>query len=340
MSWVARAPGKLFLLGEYAVLDGAPAIVAAVDRFAEVRVEPAVPAGRVNVVAHDLGVSGSFDAASATFVDGPLRFVLAAYRAACERAPHLRSVGLTIRTADELRGSGGAKIGLGGSAAVTVATVAALLSAAEIGWEGVGARHELLALALAAHDAAQKTRGSGADVAASVFGGVLRFERPPGTTPAVRRLTLPAGGRLLVGWTGEAASTASLVEGYLTATNGRLESRRRFRDASARCVEEFERALERGELSAAAIEGGEAALRELEREAGLPLHTPRLDALIEAARTAGVPAKLSGAGGGDCGVALTCDATRGDRVLEAWRAAGITPVDLRVAAQGVTVTHG
>ena len=29
---VALAPGKLFLVGEYAVLDGAPAVVAAVDR--------------------------------------------------------------------------------------------------------------------------------------------------------------------------------------------------------------------------------------------------------------------------------------------------------------------
>ena len=35
---VARAPGKLFLSGEYVVLMGAPAVLAAVDRYAEVRV--------------------------------------------------------------------------------------------------------------------------------------------------------------------------------------------------------------------------------------------------------------------------------------------------------------
>ena len=35
-AFVARAPGKLFLLGEYAVLDGCPAVVAAVDRYVTV----------------------------------------------------------------------------------------------------------------------------------------------------------------------------------------------------------------------------------------------------------------------------------------------------------------
>jgi TPR repeat protein len=37
---VARAPGKLVALGEYAVLDGGPAVVLAVDRFVEVAVAP------------------------------------------------------------------------------------------------------------------------------------------------------------------------------------------------------------------------------------------------------------------------------------------------------------
>ena len=35
---VARAPGKLVALGEYAVLDGAPAVVLALDRYAEIEV--------------------------------------------------------------------------------------------------------------------------------------------------------------------------------------------------------------------------------------------------------------------------------------------------------------
>ena len=38
--FVARAPGKLVALGEYAVLDGAPAVVLALDRYVEATIAP------------------------------------------------------------------------------------------------------------------------------------------------------------------------------------------------------------------------------------------------------------------------------------------------------------
>ncbi|HUQ50718.1 MAG TPA: hypothetical protein VM692_00765, partial [Gammaproteobacteria bacterium] len=46
---VARAPGKVVALGEYAVLDGAPAVVLAVDRFVEVTIA-ASPDGACRLV--------------------------------------------------------------------------------------------------------------------------------------------------------------------------------------------------------------------------------------------------------------------------------------------------
>ena len=38
--FVARAPGKVVALGEYAVLDGAPAVVLAIDRYVEAAIGP------------------------------------------------------------------------------------------------------------------------------------------------------------------------------------------------------------------------------------------------------------------------------------------------------------
>ena len=52
---VTSAPGKLFLLGEYAVLEGAPALLTAVDARVRVRIEPA-EAGRWRLDAPDLGI--------------------------------------------------------------------------------------------------------------------------------------------------------------------------------------------------------------------------------------------------------------------------------------------
>ena len=49
--FVARAPGKLVALGEYAVLDGAPALVLAVDRYAAGHRRPRAADGAVP--AHD-----------------------------------------------------------------------------------------------------------------------------------------------------------------------------------------------------------------------------------------------------------------------------------------------
>src|SRR5690606_3839688 len=44
VAWVARSPGKLVVLGEYAVLDGAEALVLAVDRYCRAELAPSAGA--------------------------------------------------------------------------------------------------------------------------------------------------------------------------------------------------------------------------------------------------------------------------------------------------------
>ncbi|MBM4393147.1 MAG: hypothetical protein FJ090_18640 [Deltaproteobacteria bacterium] len=91
------APGKLVVAGEYAVLDGAPALVAAVDRGVACVVEPA---DQIEIT-----------------TPGDDRFV----RAALDGAPPAR---YTFADDNPVRGLGG-KPGFGGSAAATVAATAA-----------------------------------------------------------------------------------------------------------------------------------------------------------------------------------------------------------------------
>jgi len=129
---IAAAPGKLFTTGAYAILEGAPAIVVAVNRY---------------VIADTRGPAS----------DRP------------EVVEVARALGATPPSIDASRlEDGGRKLGLGSSAAAAVASAAVLL--------GVEDRQRVFVEARRAHAAVQP-RGSGADVAAATFGGVVRVQR-------------------------------------------------------------------------------------------------------------------------------------------------------------------
>lgn len=153
---IATAPGKLILTGEYAVLDGAPALVIAVDRRVAARREPGtVSSPFLLAVARELAQRYGADSTAA----------LAALEIAVDSTAFYASSDCTQ------------KLGLGSSAAVTVAATALALTA----HHGTLDRDEVLAVALAAHANAQGAkgaRGSGADIAAAVYGGAIAFTMP------------------------------------------------------------------------------------------------------------------------------------------------------------------
>jgi len=329
---IARAPGKLFVLGEYAVLDGCPAVVAAIDRHVEVAVQRGPCGTRVRVSA-PVCATADFPTSHPPAIEGPLRFVIAAFAAALSHCPEIGQHGWSLKIASTINAPDGTKIGLGSSAAVTTATVAALLAAAR---KEVG-RDDVFAVAVGAHQVAQKGVGSGADVAASVYGGLVLFQPRGRSLPAVTPLALPSHTKLLVAWSGESAPTPDLVKHYLAARNGTAAARAAFLYASRTYVDSFVTALAQGRLSHAAIDGNGVALARLGERLRLPVVTPRLARLVAIARSHGAAAKTSGAGSGDCGIALARDATAADEIRSAWRAAGLMPLDVALDPTGVTV---
>lgn len=142
MTFEVLAPGKVVLVGEYAVLDGAPAVVAAVDRGVRCAVAPS------DLLAIETPGDDSF--VRAALAGAPP----AKYRFSDWNPTRLRS-----------------KPGLGGSAA---AVVAATLAASAAGGAPL-APGPLADRATAVHREVQGS-GSGLDVAASAHGGVLRFQ--------------------------------------------------------------------------------------------------------------------------------------------------------------------
>jgi len=227
---------------------------------------------------------------------------------------------------------GGIKLGLGSSAAATVAAVACALAHDD---RALGLDRALVhRLARDAHADAQGrkgARGSGADVAASTYGGVVRFEAGD-VTP----LSLPGDLVLIPFWTGHAADTARLV---VAVTHARAERPAEV-GAALTAIADAAAALAAAATASAAIaaiDAGADALAALGRAAGIDLETD----LVRAARRLSAPlggaAKTCGAGGGDVAVAvLPAGADRG-----AFRAAladaGGMPLDLAVDAVGVDI---
>ena len=174
-----RAPGKAILSGEYAVLHGAPAIAVAVDR---------------DVVAREGGRRrrSRRSCARAKEYAGEER-----RRAARQRARRL------VRALRERREARARLVGRGHHRRRRASSLAKA--------ERTLDPRAVFAIADAAHAEAQGTRGSGVDVACSVYGGAIRFVRKNGDVD-VRSVDLPDGVRVTFIWAGQPASTAKMIE--------------------------------------------------------------------------------------------------------------------------------
>jgi phosphomevalonate kinase len=305
---VVRAPGKVFLAGEYAVLEGGAAVVAAAARWASAQFRP--------------GLAAPSDLVAAA---------VARARAALPEVAALPAGSAAVETDRFVHD--GMKLGLGSSAAAAVAAAGAMLEAAGV---SVAVNKELLfALADEAHRAAQGGVGSGADVAAAVHGGFVHFQRPPGGSPAIRALPRPAGLRMVVFWTRSSAQTPHLVR-EVRAFAARAPERHAGCIGSLRAAAAgFADAFAAGDVAALIrwADRGHQALGELGAAAGVPIVTAEVAAAAELARSLGGAAKPSGAGGGDLGVGFFSDAD----AVEAFTArcpAGLLVLDLQLGVAG------
>lgn len=302
----ASAPGKALLCGEYAVLEGAPAIVAAVDR-------------RVSVV-------WSEDSAPIPpEVDATLR------RAQSELGPLPHC--LTVDVSDLRQGR--VKLGLGSSAAAAVATAGASFATHGHDLDDSETLNRVFSLALEGH-ASIAPQGSGVDVAASTFGGFVRFTR---TGDGIERRTLrrPVDLVIRLVWTGHAARTSELV--------GKVHALRRNDPGGYRAC--MQRLSELSGLFASAFEAGNSAeviaeagsyskaMGMLGAAAGAPIVDDRLGRAAKLATRFSGSAKPCGAGGGDVAIAffLDPDAAKGFEV--ACKDDGLHPIDVSWGATGV-----
>ena len=119
----------------------------------------------------------------------------------------------------------------------------------------------------------------------------------------------------LVGWTKQPAISKDLVNQVKSAIS---ES---FLTGSRTQVDALERALLAGEKYV--IQSSLEKTSQLLERLSPAIYTDRLKILKEAAEGLNCVAKSSGAGGGDCGIALSFDATSSNQLIQAWQKSGI-----------------
>jgi phosphomevalonate kinase len=277
---VVIAPGKIFLVGEYAVLEEGPAVLAAVTRHAVAQYLPGMDP-MSNVV----------------------REAVQHARAEIGEAASALPPGSVLVDTDDFQ-QGNQKIGLGSSSATAVATVGAVFESAGI--SVAPNRSRIYAIALAAHRAAQGGAGSGADVAAAVHGGFIKVERRPLGPPLVEPLTPPAGLNLVVFWTGQAVSTTNMIEGVQKFARRDPVAYRQMIDNLREIAEKFVDELQAGSATGAVAVAGRYGRRlaVLGAAASVPIVTDAFTRAAELATELGGIAKPSGAGGGDIGIAM------------------------------------
>ena len=348
MEVTASAPGKLFLLGEYGVALGGPAVVAAVDRHLTCRARRVPGTGILRIRTPSSEWTGPLRADDVTDVPIACRYAAAAAVVGASLAGW-KDVDLSLETTSALDGSG-PKVGLGGSAATVAAVLAAVARLADD--ETMDARRRA-GLGVAIHRHVQGG-GSGADVVGITFGGLrsvrgLAPEPPPMTLAAcgdgvdfeTAPISLPTGQMLAVVATGEAARTGPRVAKFVDAALGRRGNAAAtvltsWADGMGSAVEALRVACSRGSAARArdAVHLGRRLFDRLGALAGIPVWTPTLRRACNAQTGAPQAAiKPSGAGGGDCAIAL-CEVRQQAELARAWRASGLQPLDLSVSEHG------
>ena len=353
----SKAPGKLFIAGEYAVVEsGHGAIVAAVSRYLTVTIDETTNVGTLTSTQNpDVIVKWTREGDQfCTKGDHPYRLVEEAilvaeqYVRECGTATNaLYSLAITSELDDAKRGI---KYGLGSSGAVVVATIQAILDFYKT------PHTPLLVYKLSVlTNLRLSQRGSFGDIAASAFRGMVYYTSPDRSELLVKlqsqtikeicdtnwkdltieRLPEIPDFTLLVGWTGQVAITDSLIQATEKKRKVATDSAfyKGFLGKSHAIVQGLQSAWNKQNIPALqeGIRANRALLNEFAREMQLEIETPALQTLCDLAEQVGACAKTSGAGGGDCGICFTKNETERKQIEKQWAKAQIQVLPLTIA---------
>lgn len=360
------APGKLFISGEWAILEvGNLGLVAAVNNRVHVYLKES---DHISLTAEEFGVREVKAEHShrklVLHTDDDKKKNLALLAEAISTALnfladhkiHAKPFSIKTSSKDTQFMVGGQlkKVGFGSSAAVVVATIAGLLD-----FHGYKAtKEEVYKLSAIAHFYAQGKVGSAFDVAASSFGGLFVYSRfdpvwltqkiesgaPLASLVAekwphliIEEVPVPQDFKLLVGWTGESFSTSNAIKQMNEFKAAHQTEYEKFFNeigtVAKNAIHSF-KAQKYDDFYLYLIEN-ESILKRLGETSGVNIETPELAKLSDIAIDCGAAGKLSGSGGGDCGIAVCFDSQVAENITKKWQESGLQPLDVSIDTEGV-----
>lgn len=310
------------LFGEHAVVYGYPCIVTAVDQ--RITMEATSRDDDLFILnAEDVGIENykkDLDQVGIGEIPKGAKFVEHAVVNFVKK--YTVAHGFSITTHAEFKST----FGFGSSSASTVCVIKALSELFEINLD----EKQIFELAYKAVLDVQG-KGSGFDIAAATYGGTLYFQ---GGGKVIERLNISAL-PLVVGYTGVKADTVTLVNQVCNVYENSKEQVTDIFSKIDTIVDEAKKALLENNLEKV---GG--LMNDNQNQlAKLSVSTPQLDKLIKISlQFDSYGAKLSGAGGGDCMIALISRADK-QKVEDALARAGGTPLIVNTNAEGVRVEN-
>ncbi len=294
----ASAPGKAILFGEHAVVYGKPAIAMAINKRTCVEVLD-TQKNNINVNVKDLGITGAIDFDKRTIIsDSPKKGILKYILEALKKTHDGSGLEINIDVNIPIGG------GLGSSAAVTVATIAAVSACNEKNLS----REEIAKYAHEVELEVQKS-ASPLDTTISTYGGLIYLERD---AEDIVQLDIDYDIPVVIGCTDTRGNTGKLVEAVRLRRDIYPEIIDPVIDSIEMITEDAKEAILNNDKKRI----GELMNINHGLLDALGVSTKELSSMVYTARNAGAcGSKITGAGGGGSIIAYCPDGT--EKVISA-----------------------
>ena len=346
-----KVPGKLYIAGEYAVVSpGHKSLLISVNKFITVRVKKSNKKGSIKSYSNIKMIwSRIGDELIIEQEDDRFEYIFSAMQIVEKyiKELNIEPQFYDIEVLSDLETEDGIKYGLGSSAAIVVAIVKSLLQFYGVEYSKL----DLFKLSVLA-SVRINVNGSSGDIASAVFNGFIIYrsfsrkdiknrlqnERISSIIKSewegldIKSIPINKDIKFLIGWTKSPASSQVLVRNSKSHIKNHLDFYNKFLIESNKCVEDIMNSYINNNFEKLknAVEKNRQLLNDYARKLNIIIENDSLKRLVDLSKEKGFASKSSGAGGGDCGIAIYDSKFDTKELEEKWEANNILKLDLDI----------